>query len=185
MPEKTSELLTQLGQPIEEFRFEPHAQWGRLRPGTRISEGPPLFPRIPEDDLPDLLPEILGKTHKIKETKIAPTEDKKTGLIGLEDFSRVQLKVARVLSAEPIPNADKLLKLRVEIGDETRQIVAGIAQYYSPESLVGKTIIVVANLKPVKLRGEESQGMLLAATSDNQLSLVTIDKDIPSGASIS
>ncbi len=185
MPEKTAELLTRLGQPIEEFRFDPHARWGRLRPGTRITEGPPLFPRIPEDELAELLPEIIGKTRKPKETKKVSAEDKKMEIIGIEDFSRVQLKVARVLSAERIPKADKLLKLRVEIGEETRQIIAGIAKHYSPESLIGKAIIVVTNLKPVKLRGEESQGMLLAATSDDELSLITIDKDIPSGASIS
>ena len=80
--------------------------------------------------------------------------------------------------------ADKLLKLSIEVGSETRQLVAGVAQYYSPEAIIGKTIVIVANLKPAKIRGIESQGMLLAAKDGNNLKLVTIDGDMPSGVSI-
>ena len=80
--------------------------------------------------------------------------------------------------------ADKLLKLQIDLGGETRQIVAGIAQHYRPEELVGKKIVVVANLKPAKIRGEVSQGMLLAASTEDQLSLVTVEKDLPAGARV-
>ncbi|MFH1010025.1 MAG: methionine--tRNA ligase, partial [bacterium] len=184
MPERTAELLTRLGQPLEEFRLEPHAKWGRLQPGTRIMEGPALFPRIPEEELPALLPEILGKVTKGKEVKPTPVEEEQIEEISLEEFLRIQLKVARVLSAERLPKSDKLLRLIIDLGNEKRQIIAGIAEYYAPESLIGKSIAVVTNLKPVRLRGEESRGMLLAALSGNELGLLTVDKDIPSGASI-
>lgn len=183
MPEKTTELLTRLGQPIEEFRLDPHGRWGRLRPGTQIAEGPPLFPRIPDDELPALLPQILGKTAKGEEVEPTPVEER-IEEISIEDFSRANMEVARIVSAERLPKSDKLLKMQIELGEETRQIVAGIAEHYTPESLVGKSIIVVTNLKPVKLRGEESQGMLLAAISGDKLSLLTVDKDTPSGASV-
>jgi methionyl-tRNA synthetase len=183
MPERTAELLTRLGQPLEELRFDPHAQWGRLRPGTRITEGAALFPRIPEEELPALLPEILGKTTKGKEVKPTPVEEK-VEEITIEEFSRVKLKVARILSAERLPKSDKLVKLMIDLGNEKRQIVAGIAEYYTPESLVGRSIAVVTNLKPVKLRGEDSNGMLLAAVAGNDLALLTVDRDIPLGASI-
>ncbi|MBM3325140.1 MAG: methionine--tRNA ligase subunit beta, partial [Calditrichaeota bacterium] len=184
MPERTAELLTRLGQPIEEFRLEVHAKWGRLQPGTRITEGSALFPRIPEEELPALLPEILGKVTKGKEVKPTPAEEEPIEEISLEEFLRIHLKVARILSAERLPKSDKLLRLIIDLGTEQRQIIAGIAEYYAPETLVGKSIAVVTNLKPVRLRGEESRGMLLAALSGNELGLLTVDKDIPAGASI-
>jgi methionyl-tRNA synthetase len=89
-----------------------------------------------------------------------------------------------VLEAEKVKGADKLLKLRIKIGDESRQIVAGIAKHYAPEQLIGKKIVVVANLKPAKLRGIESQGMLLAASNAEKLTLITVDEDIESGAKV-
>ena len=116
------------------------------------------------------------------ETKAEAEAD---NLIGIEDFAKVKLQVAEVKAAEKVPGADKLLKLQLEIGRELRQIVAGIAEYYEPESLLGKKIIVVTNLKPVKLRGIESNGMLLAAQKNKKLTLLTVDSDIPSGAKIS
>ena len=98
------------------------------------------------------------------------------------DFARLHLRTATVLAAEKIADTDKLLRLQVQCGEEKRQIVAGIALYYKPEELVSKTVVVVANLKPAKIRGVESQGMLLAASGDNQLRLITVDGILPSGA---
>lgn len=108
------------------------------------------------------------------------------GLISIEDFAKVQLKVARVLTAEKVQGSDKLLRLEVDLGGESRQIVAGIAKYYDPEALVGKSIVVVANLKPAKLRGIVSEGMLLAAsTADGgRLAVLTVDREIESGSRI-
>jgi methionyl-tRNA synthetase len=120
-----------------------------------------------------------------KEVKPAESAESSDNLIAIEDFAKVELKVAEVKSAEKVPKADKLLKLSIQIGEEKRQIVAGIAEFYQPEALVGKKIIVVTNLKPAKLRGIESNGMLLAAQKKKNLTLLTVDSDIPSGAKIS
>ena len=104
--------------------------------------------------------------------------------ITIEDFLKLDLRIARVAHAEPHPNADRLLKLRIDLGGEERQIVAGIASAYQPEELVGRLIAVVANLKPVKLRGEWSQGMLLAASSEGAVSLLSPDQEIPPGSAV-
>lgn len=106
-------------------------------------------------------------------------------MITIGDFAKVKLETAKVLQAEKVPDAEKLLKLQIELGAEKRQIVSGIAKYYAPEELVGKIIVVVANLKPVRIRGVESCGMLLAAKTGDDLRLVTVDApDFPSGVSV-
>jgi len=107
--------------------------------------------------------------------------------IAFEDFAKIDLRVARVLSAERVSGADKLLKLRVSLGAQERVLVAGIAQHYSPEELAGKKIVVVANLAPRLVRGIESQGMLLAALTDDQsvVALLAPDKDVPEGSKVS
>ena len=105
-------------------------------------------------------------------------------LIDISEFAKVELKVGEILSAEKVEDADKLLKIQVTLGDEERQIVAGIAKAYTPEELVGKKVAVVSNLKPAKLRGVESQGMLLAASSGDTISILTPMKDVPPGSKI-
>lgn len=105
-------------------------------------------------------------------------------MISIDDFKKVELKVGRVSSAEPVAGSEKLLKLRVQIGDEERQIIAGIAKQYSIEELIGRSIIVAANLEPRMLMGLESQGMALAASDGETIALLMPDKDIPSGATI-
>ena len=106
-------------------------------------------------------------------------------LLTIDEFLRAELRVATVLSAEPHPNADRLLVLKIDLGDEQRQLVAGIRKHYTPEELVGKRIVVVANLQPATLRGVESQGMLLAASDDEgRLSLVTPEKEVGVGARV-
>ena len=107
------------------------------------------------------------------------------GTIKYDDFARVQLRVAKILEARPHPNADKLMLLQLSVGDETKQIVAGIKQHYTPEQLVGKSIVIVNNLEPAIIRGETSNGMLLAATSGEKVILVTVDDpECVSGARI-
>lgn len=106
-------------------------------------------------------------------------------MITIDDFRKVELKVATVKSAEPHPNADRLLVLRVDLGGEERQICAGIRNHYAPEDLVGKQIVVVANLETAKLRGLESQGMLLAASDDGRVIVLTPEKPVQPGAKIS
>ena len=135
---------------------------------VKVSKGEQLFPRI-------------EKEEKKKET---PKMTEESNLISIEDFARVQLKVGKVLSAERVEKSEKLIKLKVDTGEE-RQIVAGIGKAYDPEYLVGRKIVVVANLKPAKLMGIESQGMLLAATdADGTLSILGLDRDIHQGARV-
>ena len=106
-------------------------------------------------------------------------------MISIDEFRKIELKVATVKSAEPHPNADKLMVLQIDLGDEQRQICAGIRNQYTPEELVGKQIVVVANLEPAKLRGLESQGMLLAASDEGRVIVLTPDKTVLPGAKIS
>jgi methionyl-tRNA synthetase len=107
-------------------------------------------------------------------------------VITLEEFQKIELRVATVLRAERVPGTDKLLKLQIDLGSEQRQLVAGIAKHYTPEELPGKQIVVVANLQPAVIRGVESQGMLLAASTDDysQLALVTLQRPLPNGCRV-
>jgi len=104
--------------------------------------------------------------------------------ISLEEFMKIDLRVGKIISAERVPGTEKLIKLIVDIGDEKRQIIAGIAPWYSPEKLVGKNIVVVANLQPKKIRGLESEGMLLAADAPNKPVLLTVIEDVPPGTRV-
>jgi tRNA-binding protein len=115
----------------------------------------------------------------------APTSAAVPALVSINDFKRIDLRVARVVEARPHPNADKLLLLKVDVGDQQKQIVAGVRQYYAPEGLVGRLVIVVNNLQPAMLRGEESNGMLLAATSEGQVIFLTPERDALPGSKIS
>jgi methionyl-tRNA synthetase len=112
------------------------------------------------------------------------SEEAEPQRIDIDRFFETQLRVARIVSAERVPNTDKLLQLQVDLGSEKRQIVAGIALAYEPEALVGKHIIVVANLEPARIRGVESQGMLLAADLDGKPIVATFEQDIPPGTPV-
>ncbi len=145
--------------------------------GIRVVKGEQLFPRIERA-------EEKGQRAEPKKEKTRMTELGVRELIDIEDFARVELRVGKVLSAERVEKSKKLIKLKVDIGEE-RQIIAGIGQWYTPDDLVGKKIVVVSNLKPAKLMGEESCGMLLAATdSDGNLSILTLDREVKQGAKI-
>ncbi|HLN61556.1 MAG TPA: methionine--tRNA ligase [Symbiobacteriaceae bacterium] len=189
-PEKIWDQLGLESAAVRTAPWETAATWGGLAAGVEIRRGNPLFPRI----------EVEKEAPKVEETKAvatapapAPAAEVKVtepvegvAQIEYEDFAKVELKVATVLECEKVPKADKLLKLQLEVGEERRQIVSGIAMHYAPEELIGKRIILVANLKPKALRGVESHGMLLAAsTPDGKLSLVTLDKpEFPSGCRV-
>ncbi|HEX7401703.1 MAG TPA: methionine--tRNA ligase subunit beta, partial [candidate division Zixibacteria bacterium] len=121
--------------------------------------------------------------EKIEEANV---EEKDIAMeVSFEEFSKLDFRVAEVKQAERVSGANKLLKLKIDLGAEEREIVAGIAEHYSPEEMVGKKIVVVANLKPAKIRGIESKGMLLAAKDGNLLSLVCLDKNVATGSKIS
>ena len=150
-------------------------EWGRLKPGTIINKIDILFPRI---DL-SRFSEESKKDKKVEKGVV------KLDQIDISDFKKIELVVAQILDAEKIEGSEKLIKLQIDIGSEKRQLVAGIAKYYNPNELVGRKIIVIKNLKPAKLMGEVSQGMLLAASDNGNLSLLTVDKDISPGSVIS
>ncbi|MGE4564022.1 MAG: methionine--tRNA ligase [Victivallaceae bacterium] len=184
MPDKMAELGKSLGYSAEELAATKLGELDRspVSAGRAVCNLGGLFPRIVNEEEP-------AKAEKpakaaAKAPKAAEVATNVADVVTIDEFFRTQLKTAKVLAAEKIPGADKLLKLSIEVGAETRQLVAGVALYYTPESMVGRTIVIVANLKPAKIRGIESQGMLLAAKVGNELKLITVDGEIASGASV-
>ncbi|PRR73847.1 Methionine--tRNA ligase [Moorella humiferrea] len=166
--------------------WESLAVWGGIPAGIRVKRGPALFPRIEikkEEGEETMTEQEKGAATSpaVNETQEAAAGDEE---ITIEEFARIKLRVAEVLAAEKVANADKLLKLEVKVGNERRTIVAGIARYYRPEELVGKKVVIVANLKPAKLRGILSQGMVLAAVDDEGLSLITPEREIKDGTPV-
>lgn len=185
MPRTPEKIWAQIGLAGKSdlTAWEQANVWGLYPVATTVEKGEALFPRI---DMKTEM-EALEKLEAEMKKAAAPVEEAKEpdNLITIEDFAKVQMKVAVVLAAEKVEGADKLLKLQLDIGDETRQVVSGIAKQYTPEDMIGKKVVLITNLKPAKLRGIESQGMILAATKGKKLTLVTIDGDIPAGAEIS
>jgi methionyl-tRNA synthetase len=197
MPSAPDRIRQQLG--IDNFddlkSWDSLGEFGKIPAGTKVQRGNPIFPRLDvEKELEDLektLPTESQKEDKSKESSKEKEGDQKKDTeekaeITIDDFAKLDLRVARVMAAEKVEKSDRLLKLQLKVGDETRQVVSGIAEHYSAEELVGKDLILVANLKPVKLRGNLSQGMILAASNeDGKLSLVTVDKEIEPGSTVS
>jgi methionyl-tRNA synthetase len=175
MPSTAGKIWKQLGIKTDITKMNALPEWGEITvSGNKTSKGDQLFPRIEKKE---------EKVQKQKE-KDQVSEQGVIGLIGIEDFARVELKIGKVIGAERVEKSNKLIRLRVDTGEE-RQIVAGIGKSYSPEDLVGKKIVVVANLKPAKLMGVESQGMLLAATDeDGTCSILTPERDVNQGSRV-
>ena len=180
MPQTAQEIWSRLGQEgsVGEKSLA-DCEFGRLRPGTRVVVGEPLFPRLDlADGDTDDAENAGGGAADAGEGAGEKERGQEHEQISIEEFGRIQLRVATVVSAEKHPNADKLLKLQVELGGgERRQIVAGIARHYTPVDLIGKQIVVVANLKPAKLRGETSQGMLLAASTEDGAEVIVVSPE--------
>jgi methionyl-tRNA synthetase len=170
IPDASREILRRIGVdvPASGLRMDEDTAWGILRTGTATRRGQGLFPRIEE------------RKDQEKEEP-APTPGK--AVLGLEDFAKVDLRVAEIVSAEAIPGSDRLLKLEVDLG-QRRTIVAGIATHYRPEELVGRQVVVVANLKPATLRGVRSEGMLLAAGSQKELVLIGPERKVTPGSMV-
>ena len=182
MPQSAETLCRQLGlaDSPEAQGLDSIRQWGGLKPGGLTAPGPQLFPRIEEKQAQ----EILKTATAAPEDEPAPAADPLEPPIGIEDFMKVDLRTGVVLEAEKIPKSKKLLKLKVDIGLEQRQVVAGIAQSYAPEQLVGRTVILVANLKPAKLMGVESQGMILAGSDPAKIVVAGFDDALPPGTRV-
>ncbi|MGB9660420.1 MAG: methionine--tRNA ligase [Moorellaceae bacterium] len=157
--------------------------WGGVPAGSRVKRGAPLFPRVEWPAGEEERENTVVAVREQPEQEQQPPKDQMPE-ITLEEFSRLQLRVAEVVYAEKVPQADKLLKLEVDLGGERRTVVAGIARHYQPQELIGKKVVLVANLKPAKLRGVLSQGMVLAAVDGDSLSLITPEREIPAGAQV-
>ncbi|HSF68263.1 MAG TPA: methionine--tRNA ligase [Nitrospiraceae bacterium] len=174
-------ITTAFGSPL----LSREINWGGLESGTKIRKGSVLFPRV-ESINPQgakTVSESPTPSEQIPATA-APTASAAPAQITIDEFQKVQLKTAKVLAAERVPKSEKLLKLQVSLGAEQRQIVAGIGKKYEPEALIGKTVVIVANLKPAKLMGVESQGMVLAAGDGDVRGLVTILEVVDPGTKV-
>ena len=177
-------IKEQIGQ--DEINWEDAREFGLTKSGTKVKKTENLFPRL------DVQKEVLRLTEenqklieKRKQEKMAKEVSKGKPEITIDDFDKVELKVAKIIEAKKHPDADKLLVLKVKIGEEERQIVSGIKKWYEPSDLIGKKVVVCTNLKPVKLRGVESKGMILAAANDDEFTIVSTLQDIDDGAVIS
>ncbi|MFC7370828.1 methionine--tRNA ligase [Fictibacillus iocasae] len=168
--------------------WESLGEFGQIPGETAVAKGNPIFPRLETEVETAYIRESMGGAQpageEAKEEPSAVPEKDLSPEISIDDFMKVDLRVATVLEAEPVKKADKLLKLQLDLGFERRQVVSGIAKFYKPEDLVGQKVICVANLKPVKLRGELSEGMILAGSQGDQLTLATVDPSLPNGAKV-
>lgn len=177
IPTTARRIWAQLNLPqnFDEIRISDIEGWGKTPVGIQINKPEQLFPRIEIEE---------EKLEAKKEEQKAPEKAKENedGMICIEDFSKIDLRVVEILAAEPVPKTDKLMKIQVSLGDEERTVVSGIAKHYKPEDLIGKHVVLVANLKPAKLRGVMSHGMLLAASKGDELQIV--ETTMPVGSKV-
>ncbi len=176
MPETAEKILAQLNAPKRQLSEA--LEFGKYISGTKVTDKPEiLFARLDLNEVNEL--------NKKDEPKVKYPQVEKKPEISIDDFDKIQIRVGEVLKCEPVPKSKKLLVSQIRVGDEVRQIVSGISNYYKPEEMTGKKVAVVTNLKPAKLCGMMSEGMILAAMDDeNNLSVLTVDKDIISGSEI-
>jgi methionyl-tRNA synthetase len=182
MPDSGQKVWQYLGEPkpinevsFADFRFE------ELRAGQKIQRAKPLFPRVV---LEDFLKEETAAATAAPAAQAATEKEDKMEIVSFDEFKRMDLRVAEILKAEKVPGTDKLLKIEANLGTETRTMVAGVGDVYSPEELVGKRLVVIANLKPAVIRGIESQAMLLAAEIGGKAIIPFFDRDVPAGAKV-
>ncbi len=202
MPHATEKIWESLGQrdSLASLRID-ELKWGELRPGTQIGKYKAIFPRVDKKEISERIEAMEEEIRNPSAAPAVPSTPVAAGAtpgaaaqpapagpakISIEDFAKVEMRVGVVKSAERVAGADKLLKVIVDIGDEVRQVVAGIAVSYKPEDLVGKKVVIVANLAPRKLRGVESNGMIVAASvpPDGHPVLCTFTEDVPAGAKL-
>ena len=179
LPETSEKINKQLN--VDVATWDSLASFDGTQAGTNVQKGELLFPRIDVEKKIEELNKIKEQNKALaNKIQMQPIKDE----ITIDDFEKIDLRTAKVLECEPVKGAKKLLKLKVDLGGEQRQIVSGISKYYKPEELVGKSVVVVANLKPVKLRGELSQGMILAgaADDDSKLFVAALDGELPTGS---
>jgi methionyl-tRNA synthetase len=192
MPDATARIWAQLGLgDIRKFDLS-QLQWGQLHLGTRLGDVQAVFPRADKSAV-ERMQKMEEQSGATGDSPTQPSEARPVGgakppaaipegKISIDDFAKVELRVAQVKTAERVKGADKLLRLEVDLGTEVRQLVAGIAEAYAPESLIGRKVVIVANLAPRKLRGLESNGMIVAASPEGgQPVLASFLEDVPIG----
>ncbi len=159
--------------------WESLSEFGEIEAGTKVVKKDPIFPRLDVEKEVQIIKDMMTKPEPEKKEEKTEAKDE----ITYDDFMKLDLRVAEVTHAEKMKKADKLLRIQLDLGSEKRQVISGIAQYYTPESLVGKKVICVTNLKPVKLRGQLSEGMILSGEDkDGSLSLATVESNLPNGS---
>ncbi len=183
LTDSPDQVFTQLGISNQDItKWEDLYEIGLIKAGTKVIKGDPMFPRLDMEAEVENIKELMNKSivqPEKEKTLEVPTKPE----IEFPDFTQLDLRVAKIIEAEKMKNADKLLKIQIDLGGEKRQIISGIAEHYEPEALIGKKVVCVVNLKPVKLRGEMSEGMILSAKdSKGNLVLTAIDKDLPAGS---
>ncbi len=179
MPETAEKILVSIG--TEQKSLESLETFGNLDSTKVVKKPEILFARIDEKEM---LERIESDLNKPKEEP-KPVEEEKLPEITIDDFAKLDLRIGTVIDCKPHPKADRLLVEQIDLGGEVRQVVSGIAKSYKPEEMIGKQVVLVANLKPVKLRGVESQGMILCATDDDKLRLITVDSAAKNGSKVS
>ena len=187
MTNAPKQIIEQLGLDEKSLQWDTIETFGNVIPkNIKVAEkGTPIFPRLDtEVEVAYIREQMQSSVKTVQEEETTTVEAPDTEEITIDDFMKVDLRVATVLACEPVAKAKKLLKLQVDLGYEQRQVVSGIAEHYKPEELIGKKVIVVANLKPVTLRGELSQGMILAGSHDGVLTLATVDPKLANGAQV-
>ncbi len=186
MTNAPKQIFEQLGLDKELLAWDTIETFGNVIPqNIKVAEkGTPIFPRLDVEVEVEYIREQMKGSVKTVQEEAPAVEAPQTEEITIDDFMKVDLRVATVLACEPVAKAKKLLKLQVDLGYEKRQVVSGIAEHYKPEELIGKKVIVVANLKPVTLRGELSQGMILAGSHEGVLTLATVDPKLANGAQV-
>lgn len=179
-------IFAQLGVNESLTTWESLSAFGQIPAGTKTVKADPIFPRLDVKEEVEHIKQVMqpSVTAEKAEEKVAEEAPPAAEEITFDDFMKIDLRVAEVTHCEPVKKADKLLKLQLDLGYEKRQVVSGIAKFYKPEELVGKRVICVTNLKPVKLRGELSEGMILAGEKDGKLSLASVDASLPLGAKV-
>lgn len=189
MKETSSKINEQIG--YSDYSYEDLTKFGLLKVGTKVCKGKNLFDRLDVDKELEIIVEKNSELIEFRKKKNSGSNEEKEvvdeerELITIDDFAKVELKVGKIIECQPHPKADRLLVSKIDIGDEVRTIVSGIRKFYNEKDLIGKKVIVVTNLKPVNLRGVESNGMILAASDEENLSVLTVLNDIKEGSKVS
>ena len=189
MKETSSKINEQIG--YSDYSYEDLTKFGLLKVGTKVCKGKNLFDRLDVDKELEIIVEKNSELIELRKKKNSGSNEEKEvvdeerELITIDDFAKVELKVGKIIDCQPHPKADRLLVSKIDIGDEVRTIVSGIRKFYNEKDLIGKKVIVVTNLKPVNLRGVESNGMILAASDEENLSVLTVLNDIKEGSKVS